>query len=416
MLAASERLRLKKISTIIYRASRKVRVLRSLRWPSSARLSFFKNKSQKIPAIEYEPFESAEAASILSKAGPLFKDTDYDTWLKKKSDDILKSAKMLESVGTELFSKLSSEIYGTPRATFRDGETSPLDLAIRFDEIIESFQKSKTKFRKPKLIPSGELQSLIEESVQKIFKDQAPEVVVVDNLSAKVTASVKRIRIRKSARFTQKDINQLINHEALVHVATTLNGRMQKSMPVLGANYGSITKTQEGLAVFSEFITGSVDIKRMRRLSDRVIAIDMAIRGADFIEVYRFFLERSDTKTQAFESARRVFRGGLTSGGAPFTKDIVYLDGLIRVHNFFRAAVSSGREDVSKLIFSGKIDLDDISIVKVMVKDRLVRPPKFIPPWFMDIDFLICYFSFSVFIDEINYKKIDNYYEKILSD
>ena len=150
------------------------------------------------------------------------------------------------------------------------------------------------------------------------------------------------------------NINQLINHEALLHVATTLNGRMQKSMPVLGANYGSLTKTQEGLAVFAEFITGSVDVKRMRRLSDRVIAIDMAINGADFIEVFRFFLERSDTKTQAFESTRRVFRGGLNSGGAPFTKDIVYLDGLIRVHNFFRAAVSSGKEDVSKLIFITK--------------------------------------------------------------
>tara|TARA_A100000164_G_scaffold364060_1_gene381902 strand:- start:328 stop:891 length:564 start_codon:yes stop_codon:yes gene_type:complete len=187
-------------------------------------------------------------------------------------------------------------------------------------------------------------------------------------------------------------------------------------MPVLGANYGSITKTQEGLAVFSEFITGSVDMKRMRRLSDRVIAIDMAIDGADFIEVFRFFLERSDTKTQAFESTRRVFRGGIISGGAPFTKDVVYLDGLIRVHNFFRAAVSCGKEDMAGLIFSGKLDLDDISIVKSMMKDKLVRSPKFIPPWFLDIDFLICYFSFSVFIDEINYKKIDPYYEKILSN
>ena len=187
-------------------------------------------------------------------------------------------------------------------------------------------------------------------------------------------------------------------------------------MPVLGSNYGSVTKTQEGLAVFSEFITGSVDLKRMRRLSDRVLAIDMAISGADFIEVYRFFVERCDTKTQAFESTRRVFRGGITRGGAPFTKDIVYLDGMIRVHNFFRAAVASGKEEVSRLIFSGKLDLEDIATVRSMVKDKLVSKPKFIPQWFLDIDFLICYFAFTVFIDEINYKKIDTYYQKILTD
>ena len=73
----------------------------------------------------------------------------------------------------------------------------------------------------------------------------------------------------------------------MVHVATTLNGRNQHKMKILGGNYGSITKTQEGLAVFSEFITGSIDIKRMYRIMDRVKAIQMAIDGADFIEVFR---------------------------------------------------------------------------------------------------------------------------------
>ena len=60
----------------------------------------------------------------------------------------------------------------------------------------------------------------------------------------------------------------------------------------------------------------------------------MAIDGADFIEVFKFFVKKNNSKNQAFESARRVFRGGLLTGGAPFTKDIVYLDGLIRVYNF----------------------------------------------------------------------------------
>ena len=44
--------------------------------------------------------------------------------------------------------------------------------------------------------------------------------------------------------------------------------------------------------MFSEFITGCIDVNRMYRISDRVIAIQMAIDGADFIQVYRFFLKR----------------------------------------------------------------------------------------------------------------------------
>ena len=55
-------------------------------------------------------------------------------------------------------------------------------------------------------------------------------------------------------------------------------------MKILGSNYGAITKTQEGLAVFSEFIAGSIDVDRMRRISDRVKAIQMAIDGADLLK------------------------------------------------------------------------------------------------------------------------------------
>ena len=71
------------------------------------------------------------------------------------------------------------------------------------------------------------------------------------------------IEIREDGIFYQSDIDQLINHEAFIHVATTINGRKQNKMKILGSNYGAVTKTQEGLAVFSEFITGSIDIDRI---------------------------------------------------------------------------------------------------------------------------------------------------------
>ena len=95
-------------------------------------------------------------------------------------------------------------------------------------------------------------------------------------------------------------------------------------MKILGSNYGAITKTQEGLAVFSEFITGSIDIDRMRRISDRVKAIQMAIDGADFIEIYRYFVDKGISRNQAFENSRRVFRGGVLSGKYPLQKICVF--------------------------------------------------------------------------------------------
>ncbi len=85
----------------------------------------------------------------------------------------------------------------------------------------------------------------------------------------------------------------------------------------------------------------------LKRLANRVIAIKMAENGADFCELYSFFRERgvSDEPFEAFESARRVVRGGRVEGGAPFTKDAIHLGGLLDVHNYLRTAVRTG--DVS---------------------------------------------------------------------
>ena len=145
----------------------------------------------------------------------------------------------------------------------------------------------------------------------------------------------------------------------------------------------------------------------------RVEAIQMAIDGADFIEVYRFFLVISRLKTEAFENTRRIFRGCVMTGGAPFTKDIVYLDGLVRIHNFMRAVISRGRHDVLELLFAGKMDLDDMPIILEMKNEGMVTPPKYLPDWVMNKDYLVSYFALSIFIGEMDHQRTDGYYQSL---
>jgi hypothetical protein len=121
------------------------------------------------------------------------------------------------------------------------------------------------------------------------FAEDAPEVTLVDTLSANALATADRIRIRRDARFTDRDAAQLLNHEAYIHVATSLNGRIQTDLPILGAGHPRTTRTQEGLAVFAEIISGTIELDRLRRLADRVFAIQMAIESADFLQVYHYF-------------------------------------------------------------------------------------------------------------------------------
>jgi len=49
-----------------------------------------------------------------------------------------------------------------------------------------------------------------------------------------------------------------------------------------------------------------------------------------------------------------------------------------------------------------------------MKQDGLIKDPKYIPPWADDLNYLICYFAFSVFMDHINYQKAGKYYDSLL--
>ena len=71
--------------------------------------------------------------------------------------------------------------------------------------------------------------------------------------------------------------------------------------------------------MFAEQITGSIDIKRMKR-------VQPAHRGggdgagAPTSTGVRYFLDAGRDEVENFTSAQRVFRGVPTTGGAAFTR------------------------------------------------------------------------------------------------
>ena len=104
------------------------------------------------------------------------------------------------------------------------------------------------------------------------------------------------------------------------------------------------------------------------------------------------------------------------TGGAPFTKDIVYLDGLLRVHNFLRAAVAAGRSDCLQLLFCGKLNIEDIPVLCELVKMGLCRPPRYLPPWLADRRFLLSYLVYSSYLNSIDLTPIREHYATLLEN
>ncbi|AFL74739.1 flavohemoglobin expression-modulating QEGLA motif protein [Thiocystis violascens] len=410
-----ERERIRAVAGLLHTACKPLRILRTLAWEPEVKETFLAQGGRELPQVSYPAFDPTPSIEAVREARrQIVPVTTIDLWLDRQANAIELSARMLAAVGTTGFFEYGRQLYGEPTAPLRYVPITPLDLAQSVLDTITNLAHIEIHTAPPNYHTADSVAAELDLAVRAHFGDQAPAIELVDRLSANALATSQAIRIRRGARFTDRDCVQLLHHEAYIHVATSLNGKAQTDLPLLAAGHPGTTRTQEGLAVFAEVISGSIELDRLSRLADRVLAIQMAIDGADFLEVYRYYLERTGDPDQAFENARRVFRGGVITGGAPFTKDLVYLLGLLQVDNFIRAGFAAGRADCLSLLFCGKLDLFDIPALCELYALGLCRPPRFLPPWISDPRHLLAMLTFTVFTRRISLEPIVEVARKLL--
>jgi len=400
----------------LYRASNDLPLLKTVAWSAETREDFLQHGTT--PAPEYLKVDTSKAREHILDARALISGNHVVyLWLGRLADTLEAMANLVDNRGTPGFFECSKVLFGAPDMLMIDGSTRTIDLAQHLDSTLSHLTFDKLVMEgEEQYMSDREFADTLREKLARHFGDDQPRVILSPTLSAKATASASRIRVRKGETFTQRDVFQLLQHEALIHTATALNGRAHKGFSILGRAHAGTTMIQEGLAVFAEVITGAMDPRRFQRLALRALAIQMTVDGADFHEVYAYFLERTDDPRSSYESTRRIFRGGVISGGAPFTKDGVYLNGLLRVHNFMRTMVKLDRADLIRILFMGKMDLEDVpAIAQLAANDRLASPP-FLPPWARDMRFLVSYMSYSSFLNRVKLPGFKSYYEDQLSD
>jgi uncharacterized protein (TIGR02421 family) len=403
-------------SDLLNAAAASKNVLKAVSWGPKWKSDFLDRGI--LPKPRYSKIDISESREKVKAARALCQgDHVVFQWLNRLCDTVENTAGLLQTRGAAEFYTFSKALYGQPSQTMIDRNTRVLDLAKHLDNALNDLNFSK-------LVIEGYEEHLnakvfakaLRRKLKKHFETDAPKVIVSQSVSAKAAASSKRIRVRADAMFTERDVDQLLHHEALVHAATGKNGQAQEHFKILGRSHAGTTEIQEGLAVFAEIVTGSMDPKRFARLSGRVLAIQMAIDGADFKDVFDFFVERNDDPAQSYENTRRIFRGGVISGGAPFTKDMVYLNGLLRVHNFMRTVVKLNRADLIRVLFSGKMDVEDVPALAHLASHNRLVPPKFMPPWVKDLRFLVSYMAYSSFLNQVKLPGFQAYYAKELDE
>jgi uncharacterized protein (TIGR02421 family) len=409
--------RLQSAAQLLRRAEKPVRVLRAVAWGPEVAQAFFAAGEKELPKVSYTPLDAAPVHEALRAARALIDgDGPVQAWLLRIANVIGTGADMLAGIGTKEFHRQSVRLYGSPQTDLLDCDVRPLDLARMLDYVLGSFHTLDINLNATEVTTSAEeLAERMTKVLGRQFGEASPKIELVDHLSSNALAGARYIRLRRGAVFSDRDLTQLVQHEAFVHIGTSLNGAAQTAFPILAAGHPGTTRTQEGLAVFAELISGAMDLTRMLRLADRVLGIQMSMDGADFLELYRFFSERTKDKLTAFENARRVVRGGLVEGGAPFTKDSVYLEGLVRVHNFLRIAVQETRVDCIRLLFAGKMDIEDMPAITTLAAHGLCTFPRFLPPWARDLRFVLSYIAYSSFLNRMNLERVRDHYKDMLN-
>jgi uncharacterized protein (TIGR02421 family) len=388
----------------LHKVAKPIRVLSALRWPAAVRDEFLAAGGDSLPEVEYPPFDEqpiVEAVADLRRS--IYPGALIDDWLESTATAIELTARMLAARGTPAFLDYGRALYSEPHTPLRYDPATPYELAERVHEVLAGLLRVGLRREVARDHTAQDVADIVSAGVTGHFgAEDAPKVEIVDELSANALATASRIKVRSGAHFTARDAAQLLNHEAFVHVLTAVNGRYQTDLPILAIGHPGTTRTQEGLAVFAEFVSGTLELDRFRRLADRVLGVQMVIDGADFVELFRWFSERSPDPEQAFESTRRIFRGGPVTGGAPFTKDCVYLSGFLAVSTFIRAAFVEERLDCIGTLFVGKLDLHDIPALVELRRLGLCRSPVHRPPWVNDPGWALTWLTYSTFVNAID--------------
>jgi uncharacterized protein (TIGR02421 family) len=391
------------------KAVRGIRLLNMVSWAASEQQKFldsYRRGDCALPRHEYPKYDFTEVRrelAIVEKAAD--RDHPLGHYVCDSARSWSIAAEMLENLGTPEAMTHSIRLFGRPDEPLPGGGPTTREAARHFIDIANELDKELLAPEEQVQISATALQLQLQGALDDFFNERRIEVVLDPELIAKAAAGATRIRLRSGAAFSDYDKHQLLEHEAFVHSLTALNGREQPQLQSLSLSSPRTTATQEGLATFAEQITGSIDIERMKRISLRIEAVAMAMSGADFIEVFRYFLDSGNPEVESFVSAQRVFRGVPTTGGCAFTKDTVYVRGLIGVHTFFRWALRQRKLRLCRMLFAGKMTLADVQRFEPMFDCGALVPPRFLPQWVSRANGLAGMLAFSLFANRI---RLDN--------
>ncbi|WDD97458.1 flavohemoglobin expression-modulating QEGLA motif protein [Thalassomonas actiniarum] len=321
---------------------------------AAQRNKFLKKNSYIAPSFNYKqlninPYKFRE--DLYKLPVDEVNDADIQQLYRHVIDNLASKIDLLTTIGTEDFIYNSLKYYGEPGHTdianarfilhLKDIESEQQEKVLGADDAVVFFRARAQAWG---------LNCKVEKSGKIVAK------AMVNNEKA-------LLLINKEAVFTEKELQAFAYHELGIHMLTTINAR-RHPLKIFGLGLTGNTHTQEGLALYSEYCSGSLTIKRLKTIALRVIAVQYMLEHGDFVKTYHSLMnEFALDKLSAFTLTTRVYRGG------GFTKDYLYLKG-------FRDVLSLAKTGAIDNLLVGKTGLLDFTVISEIVERGMISKPE----------------------------------------
>ena len=324
----------------------------------SEQKKFFKNNGRYSPKFKYAPI-LVNPYELKQKLSAIRTQDITDISIRFLYESVINSyfdkTDLLSSINTKKFLYNSLRYFGRPSKKdlqnanyillLPDVPSEPKKVPyLPLDEVIETFRNTISDYGiKCKIETNSRVMS---------------QVMVLN--------SKNTVLFRPDAKFTKSEMLALLEHEIGVHMVTTQNSNLQQ-LKVFNIGLPVNTLTQEGLAILSEYLSGNITLKRLKKLALRVVVADMMCSGADFVESFQYLTDQQRVAPEdAYNIVARIYRGG------GFTKDYLYLSGFVKVLKMWNLGV-----DLSPLLI-GKTSMEFYDTITEMMNREMISTPKFL--------------------------------------
>lgn len=309
----------------------------------------------KYPTINFDRFKLHRA--LFTQSLELIEDED----IKNLYEDIIYAysglIQCIQTVGSgKKFYYNCLRCFGTP--TENDVENAK--FILHFEDENKDVPAFQPKYS------ATEAETFFETFSEKYEFDYSIEHSDKMSAIAMVLNNIKTLVLNANHRYSDNEIAILTNHEIGVHMVTTMNALLHP-LKIFSHGFPNNEETQEGLAVFSEYMSNNLTITRLKELAYRVIAVDSLAKGYSFSRTFRLLHNQYDLeREEAFYITVRAHRGG------GFTKDYLYLTGLKKVYDYYHEG-----KDLS-LLLTGKVSLEYANEIESLINKGLAVPAKHI--------------------------------------